>query len=431
MQSLAKNTLFPLFLIIVCPSFVMMTWYANVALDGSYERLWNLMVDNGFWNTLSTIWGTRILGSKTAWMILGFFAVFELALMRLLPGKEFKGPVTPHGYVPTYKANGIAAYSTTMAVYLIAAYPLGLFSPTLIYDHFGEILGALNCFSLLFCLFLMIKGRYAPSCPDADPTGNLIFDYYWGIELYPRILGWNIKMFTNCRLAMMAWPLILLSFAAKQHQLYGLSDSMAVAVALQLLYVTKFFIWETGYLGSLDIMHDKAGFYICWGVLVWLPGIYTSPTLYLVNHPNHLGPYLASAIFFCGAVSILLNYFVDLQRQRVRELQGNCLIWGRKPLLIQASYTTLDGEKKKNLLLASGWWGISRHFHYIPELSAAFFWSVPALFDHFLPYFYLSFLTILLVHRAFRDDERCLKKYGKDWIKYCHLVPYKLIPFIV
>ena len=27
-------------------------------------------------------------------------------------------------------------------------------------------------------------------------------------------------------------------------------------------------------------------------------------------------------------------------------------------------------------------WGISRHFHYLPEILAAFFWTVPALFSH-------------------------------------------------
>ena len=32
-----------------------------------------------------------------------------------------------------------------------------------------------------------------------------------------------------------------------------------------------------------------AGFYICWGCLVWVPSIYTSPGMYLVNHPVNLG----------------------------------------------------------------------------------------------------------------------------------------------
>ena len=30
----------------------------------------------------------------------------------------------------------------------------------------------------------------------------------------------------------------------------------------------QFFVWETGYWGSMDITHDRAGFYLCWGCLV-------------------------------------------------------------------------------------------------------------------------------------------------------------------
>jgi hypothetical protein len=36
---------------------------------------------------------------------------------------------------------------------------------------------------------------------------------------------------------------------------------------------------------TLDIILDKAGYYICWGCLVFVPGFYASPTLYLVSHP--------------------------------------------------------------------------------------------------------------------------------------------------
>ncbi|CAJ2656548.1 unnamed protein product [Trifolium pratense] len=60
----------------------------------------------------------------------------------------------------------------------------------------------------------------------------------------------------------------------------------------------------------------------------------------------------------------------------------------------------------------------------------AFFWTVPALFNHFLPYFYVIFLTILLFDRAKRDDDRCRTKYGKYWKLYCDRVPYRIIPGI-
>lgn len=430
MIKIIRNTLGPLFLIVCCTPFVILMWYTNTALEGSFYQLVQLLLNKGFFTTLYDIWKPIFFGSQIAWQIIFGFIIFEFTLLKLLPGRVYYGPITPNGNVPVYKANGVLAFCTTLIVFGLATFYFHFFSASLIYDHFGEILGALNLFSLVLCVFLYLKGRYKPSSTDSGITGNIIFDYYWGTELYPALWGINLKMFINCRLGMMSWGIILLSYAAKQSEVSGLSNSMLIAVALQLIYITKFFIWETGYLASLDIMHDRAGYYICWGCLVWVPGIYTSPSMYLVGHPNHLHTGLAIFIFAAGVMSIMINYLADRQRQIVRATDGNCKIWGGKPRIIVANYTTESGIHKQNNLLFSGWWGIARHFHYVPEIAAAFFWSVPALFVNFSPYFYVCFLTLLLLDRANRDDLRCAIKYGNYWQNYCAKVPYKIIPFI-
>ncbi len=431
MQAVIRRILGPLFLILVCPPFVMLMWYTNTTLNGSTSQLLNLIQSQGLFSTIYQVWQPYFFGSATAWTILACFAVFELILMKAVPGKPFAGPITENGNVPRYKANGFATYLITMICFCVFSFGLQLFPATIIYDELGPLFGALNLASLIVCALLYLKGRYAPSSTDSGVSGSLLFDYYWGTELYPVILGWNIKQFINCRLAMMSWGLFLISYAAKQQTLFGLSNSMLISVGLQLLYITKFFIWETGYLRSLDIMHDRAGFYICWGCLVWLPCVYTSPSMYLVLHPNQLSTPVALLITLVGAASILINFSADRQRQLVRATNGNCTVWGRKPLTTRAVYTTTTGEVKENLLLASGWWGVARHFHYVPELLGAFCWTVPALFLNVTPYFYFIFLTVLLFDRAFRDDARCLNKYGKDWMTYCQLVPYKIIPFLI
>ena len=168
----------------------------------------------------------------------------------------------------------------------------------------------------------------------------------------------------------------------------------------------------------------------CWGCLVWVPSVYTSQSLYLVNHPNQLGLPLATLILIAGIASVLINYQADYQRELARNTDGNCLIWGKPPKLIRANYKTSTGQTKNSLLLVSGWWGVARHFHYLPELAAALLWTVPALFDNLLPYFYFVFLLILLVHRSVRDDKRCKEKYGTYWESYCKAVPYKIIPYV-
>jgi 7-dehydrocholesterol reductase len=423
-----QRVLVPFLLLTCCPIFAMVMWYTNDSLNGSLGALASFFEQQGVLGGLWTMWGPYLFGTAPAWTMIAVFAVFELVLMKLLPGAEFRGPATPSGHVPVYRDNGLLAYGVTIVAFLGGSFGLGLFSATIIYDHFAGLIGALNLFSLLFCLFLYGKGRYRPSPGDHGTSGNFIFDFYWGTELYPRVFGWDLKQFTNCRFGMMAWPIILLSFAAKQHQLYGISDAMLVAILIQFVYLTKFYIWETGYLASLDIMHDRAGFYICWGCLVWVPSIYTSPTMYLVHHPVQLGWPTAALILVCGAAAVLCNFWADRQRQRVRATQGQCTVWGKPPKLLEAHYVDANGTPKTSLLLLSGWWGIARHFQYVLEILGAFFWTLPALFTDATPYFYVVFLTVLLTHRALRDEDRCSLKYGADWDRYRQAVPNKMIP---
>ena len=425
-----RHILGPLLLVTFCPPLVMLVWYTNVFLDGSVQKLFALFAQDGIFSTIHAIWGPVFFGTAEAWKILVVFAAVELLLMKLLPGRKFEGLITPKGNVPIYKANGISAFVSTLGLFYLGSIHFKLFSPTIIYDNLGGLLGALNCFSLLFCLYLYFKGRYKPSTSDSGTTCDAVFDYFWGMELYPRVFGCDVKVFTNCRFGMMGWGLVILSFAAKQNELYGISDSMIVAVTLQILYIGRFFWWETNYIRSMAIMYDRAGFCICWGCMVWLPAVYSSPTLFLVNHPNHLGAFVSMAILLAGMFCIFINYLADRQRQYVRSKNGECTIWKKKPDLIFANYKTEWGEDKQSVLLASGWWGISRHFHYLPEFLGAFFWSLPALFTHYLPYFYLTFLLLLLVDRAYRHERRCALKYGKDWDKYCEMVPFRFIPFV-
>jgi 7-dehydrocholesterol reductase len=424
-----RMTVVPLFLIAACPPTVILVWYTHVHLGGSLSALFALFAREGFFAALAKIWGPVFFGSRAAWTILGVFAATELALLRFLPGRIFEGPPSPQGNRPLYRNNGLPAFLTTVALFLGGSYGLRLFSPTVVYDHFGELLGALNGASLLLCLALYAKGRIAPSSSDAGTSGNPIFDYYWGTELYPTALGFNVKQFTNCRFGMMAWPLIVLSFAAKQRALHGfVADSMVVAVTLQLLKAVKFFSWERGYLHSLDIMHDRAGFYICWGCLVWVPAIYTASTLYLVEHPNELGWLVSVALILLGALAILVSVLADTERRRVRDTNGETTVWGRPPVILRAPYTDERGVRRESLLLASGFWGLSRHFHYVPEVLASFFWTLPALFDHALPWFYVIYIVVLLTDRALRDDNRCAAKYGATWDLYRRMVPYKIVP---
>nr|KAG5710282.1 hypothetical protein BaRGS_008998 [Batillaria attramentaria] len=433
LKHFVNRTLMPVFLITFVPNLVMMLWFAAVHCDGSYACLGNVFRERSLVGGLQHIWShVHTPSAPIVWIVAGY-SVFALIIMRVLPGKTVYGPLTPKGNIPVYKDNGFACFVVTMIVFAVLTYVCKTFfgvSPTIVYDRFDEVLALLNIFSLVFCLLLYVKGLMAPSSTDSGSSGNIIFDYYWGTELYPRIFGFDVKVFTNCRFGMTVWPLLVCVFALKSYELYGFVDSMMVSAALQMIYFAKFFWWESGYMCTIDIMVDRAGFYICWGCLVFVPGLYTSVSLYMVKHPVQLGLPVATLIFVLGALSIYVNYDADHQKLAVRRAAGECLVWGRKPTIIRAKYELENGETRESILLASGYWGLSRHFHYVAEIMLAFFWSLPALFECVMPYTYVIWLAILLTHRSYRDDTKCEKKYGKFWAQYRTQVPHRIVPYI-
>lgn len=423
-----RRTIGPLLLMTICPLFTIFLWHAYTKDDGSLVKAAADLREHGFGGLLRP-WRENMPTARI-WRNLGYYALFELALMKI-PAATYFGPITAKGNVPEYTANGVPAFLVTMATALVL-HLTGTFALDSLYDDMGSYLVALNFGAVLFCAVLYFKGRFMPTTSDWSLTGNVVFDYYWGVELYPAFFGFDVKTFTNCRFGMMAWPIMVLAFCCKQATMpSGLTNSMVVSAVIQFAYLFKFYWWETGYFSSIDIMHDHAGYYICYGCLSWVPIVYTSPGLFLVNRPYDWPLPVALAITFAGVACVFINYDSDRQRQQFRLAHGKANVWGSKPRFITAEYSSGDGKTNKSLLLASGYWGLSRHFHYVPEILAACFWTLPGGFSSTLQWFYVIFLVCLLTDRAFRDDARCANKYGAYWQKYCELVPWRIVPFVI
>ena len=176
----------------------------------------------------------------TAWKIIGAYSCFELFLMRLVPGETFFGPISPCGNVPVYKLNGVKCFLLSILAFLGGVY-LDAFPGSIVFDNFVKLAASMNIFAFVFCGFLTIKGLFFPSSNDCGSSGNLLMDFYWETELYPKILGWDIKVWTNCRFGMMFWGIGGISFACAQYEHHQvLTSPMIVSVTLQLLYVFKF-----------------------------------------------------------------------------------------------------------------------------------------------------------------------------------------------
>ncbi|CAE7702244.1 DWF5 [Symbiodinium microadriaticum] len=360
--------------------------------------------------------------------ILCFMAVG--AILEFLPGKIETGPETLTGHIPKYKDNGVL-HCIVFTFLFFAGSNLGwgnFYDFGIMYDHFPGYISFLNIFGIAFCVFLTYKGLNFPSTADCGSSGSIVKDFLWGTELYPRIFNWDLKRFINCRFSMSFWQLAGLSFAYRSYTLHGTVDyGLLLSAISQYLYLFKFFWWEMGYMRSIDIIVDRAGFEIQWGCLVWVPAVYTLHSRFCVLYPTNLSFPTAMALFVLSLAGVGFNYAADRERDVFRATNGEALVWGQKPKFIEAEYAVVDRKtgketKKKSLLLASGFWGMA------PAWSWC--WLANPMKNGVITLVYALFLTFLLIDRANRDSKKCHLKYGKYYEEYCRLVPYKIVPGI-
>ncbi|CAG0886348.1 unnamed protein product [Darwinula stevensoni] len=398
---------FPCFLVLVCtPGSLFLLWFGQgkdrPAPDASV-----------------------FLGSSFAWTVVAVTLAWAYAFLRI-PSAKCHGPTTYFGQTPEYQANGVLYFWASLIAFVFCC-ALWPDLPVSIYEEMPYIMGSLNSFALLFCVLLLVRGKYWPQSKERIGKFPLIYEYYRGMELHPRIFGVDIKQLIICRFGMIAWELLNLTYLFAGLRLHSYNAGFLVSVLLQSIYLAKFFWWEAGYFDTLDIIYDRAGFYLCYGCLVFVPSIYAFSSYYFVAHPPLVSDVTAWVVFGLGIAFVLLNYKVDYEKQVFKNTGGKCEIWGKPARYLEVEYSTTSGVKRSKLL-TSGFWGMSRHFNYVFELLAAYSWAVVGIHYGAWPFLYSTILTILLVQRIFRDEEKCSKKYGKYWDQYCKRVPYRLIP---
>ncbi|KDQ20237.1 hypothetical protein BOTBODRAFT_125802 [Botryobasidium botryosum FD-172 SS1] len=359
--------------------------------------------------------------------------VFQGLLYAFLPGKIGYGQRTPAGYLLPYKVNGLFAWTITHVAFVFGSFYLGIFPASIIADLWGPLLIAANAYGYILSIFSYVKAWYFPSHPeDCKFSGSIPCDIFMGIEFNPRFGEmWDFKQFHNGRPGIIAWTLIDISFAAAQYNEYGyVTNSMILLNILHMIYVVDFFYNEDWYLRTIDIAHDHFGFYLGWGDIVWLPWMYTLQAHYLLRNPISLSTAWFAFLLGMGLLGYGILRSANHQKDVVRRTDGQCAVWGKPARVIRTKYTTGDGEVHTSLLLASGFWGLAHQFNYVGDLLLSTAECLLCGAAHPLPYFYIAWMTALLLHRISRSEKRCQAKYGKYWDEYNKIVPWKLCPYV-
>ncbi|KAL4402652.1 Erg24, C-14 sterol reductase [Malassezia pachydermatis] len=353
----------------------------------------------------------------TAWKLYYAWYAYCVIAWAILPGKWIKGLPLRTGEQLPYKINAMP--TGAMALGIVCTY-ISLKGPksfTFLYDHWPGFLSAALVNSIVQAIYVYVASFVGDKLLAlGGNSGNILFDWFIGRELNPRIGLFDIKTFNELRPGLLLWVLIDISCACHQFVRLGeVTDSMLLVTVFHLWYVVDSLLHEPTILSQMDITTDGFGFMLSVGDLAWVPFTYSLQARYLAFTPVHLG--------WPGTVAVLLVQFVGFYIFRTANVEKNDFRNGRNPKNLKFM-TTSTGRK----LLTSGWWGRSRHPNYLGDWIMAWAWCLPCGFGTPIPYFYVVYFAVLLVHRQLRDDDACKKKYGADWDVYVRIdsMPSKL-----
>lgn len=404
----------------------------------------------------------------TFW-VLAYYGL-SLALQLLLPGTEIDGTTLSTGGRHHYKFNAFNS-----AVLILAGLAAGTAYQgadfvvwTYIWDNLPQIVTANIIISYTQATYVYLASFSVPHPGQPNPehrelaegghTGNIIYDFFIGRELNPRftIPNWipivggqivDIKVFNEIRPGLLGWIILDLTFVAHQYKTYGyVTDSILLITFFQTLYCLDAMYMEPAILTTIDVITDGFGFMLAFGDVSWVPFMYSMQTRYLAMHPVKLGLTGIAGVLGVQAVGYYIFRSSNSEKNRFRTNPNDPAV---------SHLQTMSTESGSKLLI-SGWWGASRHINYFGDWIMSWSYCLPTgvagyvinkyqnpvtgnITTEMVPgdargwgtiftYFYVVYFGVLLVHRQLRDEEKCRKKYGKDWERYCKQVKWRIIP---
>ena len=159
----------------------------------------------------------------------------QVLLERILPGKKVEGVLLPPGGSKkrlTYVMSGHLQFWVSIIVLSVSHY-LNVIDLTYIYDNYLQLGCAASMFSIILSIYFyassFIGGK---QLAHGGTTGNVIYDFFLGRELNPRIGNFDFKEFCELRPGLIGWVVINAAMMLKQYQLQGTVSPSMVMVCI-------------------------------------------------------------------------------------------------------------------------------------------------------------------------------------------------------
>lgn len=326
--------------------------------------------------------------------------------------------------------NGYSCYYLCLFGALLVHFT-GIFKLTYIVDHYGEFLIASILIGDVTSLLWYWYGLATEEEHNDRRSGNVIYDFFMGSILYPRIGIVDIKMVAECRWSWTTLIMITLSCALKQYEQTGdISPQMLFMLFAHWLYSNATAKGEHCIPCTWDMFHEKFGWMLNFWNISGVPFMYTFQSLYILRNQAKITADYPSYLIHFNFVLLIVAYYVfdsaNSQKATIKVKVDRSTFpqvpWGVLEEPVRFIYTPYGN------LLVDGWYAFGRKLQYTGDILMALSWGLACGFHSLVPYWYCFFFTCMIIHRQSRDEVKCSEKYGKYWKMYTDRVPNVFFP---